>query len=699
MYNQNAQNNKNTPVQITKRIGGMSRMDETIQAKKEKREQLESLGVNVHPHFFDKQHTIAQARKMMDQQVQTAGRIMSIRAHGKVVFLDLQDSTTNIQVMVRETEVDQAAFAWLKTLVDRGDYLGVTGTVITTKTGEITILASNFQLLSKALRPIPTAFNAADNKEVRFRKRYVDMLINPETKRILDARWLIEKEVRRFLQDQHDFVEVETPILQPLYGGTNATPFTTHMDALDSDFYLRIAPELYLKRLIVGGYDRVFEIARNFRNEGIDQTHQPEFTMIEWYETYADYTRMMDVAEALVKHLAYKLYGKHEITVGNETIDIGGQWPRIRMDEALKEHAAIEFDTLSDEDVVSLLSKHHIQLKSQFTRGKALFELFDALVTPHLIAPIWIIDYPRDISPLAKQHRTQPQFAERFEAYIGGKELADGWSEIVDAVDQRAIWENEQANMRHGDTEAHPLDEDFLESMEHGMPPLGGIGMGIDRLVMFLTNTWSIKEVIAFPTLRPLVPLHITDRTSSKSETISVEMPPRENAETLLEKYISDSALRNHSRMVARALEAYAKELEEDSELWYQTGLLHDLDWEMYPDEHPNKAISEILTEYPQVLRDAIAAHAPERTGKRPNTLLERYLFACDEISGFIHAVSLLRPEGMTGMQPKSIKKKLKTKGFAANVNRGDIAEGLELIGKTADEHFAFLISVFSNPE
>lgn len=694
MYNQGTQNTNKIAKENIQRTAGMSRMDETIQAKKEKREQLESLGIEVHPHFFDKQHTIAQAREMMDQEVRTAGRIMSIRAHGKVVFLDLQDSTTNIQVMVRKSEVAADQFSWLKTLVDRGDYLGVAGKVMTTKTGEITILASEFQLLSKALRPIPTAFNAADNKEVRFRKRYIDMLINPETKRVLDARWLIEKEIRRFLQDQHDFVEVETPILQPLYGGTNATPFTTHMDALDSDFYLRIAPELYLKRLIVGGYDRVFEIARNFRNEGIDQTHQPEFTMIEWYETYADYTRMMNVAEDLVKHLVHKLYGNYEIQVGEETIDISGEWPRVRMDEALKEHADIDFESLSDDEVKALMAKHKIELKSEYTRGKALFELFDELVTPHLIAPIWIVDYPRDISPLSKQHRSNPEFAERFEAYIGGKELADGWSEIVDAVDQRNIWENEQANMRHGDTEAHPLDEDFLEAMEHGMPPLGGIGMGIDRLVMFLTNTWSIKEVIAFPTLRPLTPINAGASKATKTE--AVEMPPREQAEALLEQYIEDEALRNHCRMVAQAMAAYANQLGEDEELWYQTGLLHDLDWEKYPDEHPNKALNEILTDYPQPLLDAIAAHAPDRTGRQPVTTLDRYLFACDEISGFIHAVSLMRPTGMEGMKPKSIKKKLKAKAFAANVSREDITEGLELIGKSADEHFAFLIDVFS---
>lgn len=702
MYNQVTE--KRTTKQL-KRTTNMSRIEETIQAKKEKRAQLEAQGINVHPYFFDKQHTILQARNLMDEPVQTAGRIMSLRAHGKVIFLDLQDSSGNIQVMVRQTDVPENAFEWLKTLIDRGDYLGVTGTVTTTKTGETTILVTHFELLSKALRVIPTTFNAADSKEIRFRKRYIDMLINPETKRILDARWLIQKEIRRFLQDKYSFVEVETPILQPLYGGTNATPFTTHMNALDCDFYLRIAPELYLKRLIVGGYDRVFEIARNFRNEGIDQTHQPEFTMIEWYETYADYHRMMNVAEELVKHLVFELYGNHEITVGETTVNIGGAWPRVRMDEALKQYAQIDFETLSDEAVQALLKQNNVKLKSEFTRGKALFELFDTLVTPQLIAPIWIVDYPRDISPLSKQHRDNPAFAERFEAYIGGKELADGWSEIVDSIDQRKIWENEQANMRHGDTEAHPVDEDFLEAMEHGMPPLGGIGMGIDRLVMFLTNTWSIKEVIAFPTLRPLNPLNPGEDITTKPKTNiapepdnnSIAVPPREQAESLLEEYIHDEALRNHSRMVAKAMGAYARELGQNEELWYQAGLLHDLDWEKYPDEHPNKAINEILTEYPKELLNAIAAHAPERTGKHPETLLEKYLFACDEISGFMNAVSILRPEKFVGMSPKSVKKKLKTAQFAANVSRKDIAEGLELIGKSEDEHFSFLIAVFNN--
>lgn len=481
----------------------MSRIDEAIQAKKEKRQGLEALGVVAHPYSFDKQHAISQAREMMDQSVQTAGRIVSLRTHGKVIFLDLQDSTASIQVMIREQEVGLEQFNLFKH-IDAGDFLGVSGTIMTSKTGEITILVLSFTFLGKALRPIPTAWNTAEDKEVRFRKRYLDMLINPATKKVLDARWLIEKEIRRYLQDQHEFIEVETPVFQPLYGGTNAKPFSTHMNALDVDYYLRLAPELYLKRLIVGGYEKIFEIARNFRNEGIDQTHQPEFTMIEWYEAYADYNKVMDVAEGLFKHVAQQLYGHTRIAVDSHEIDLGGKWPRLSMKDALKQYVQIDFDSQTDDQLKALLSERKIDLIGEFTRGKAQFALFDKLIPEFLIDPVWIINYPRDISPLAKAHRLDSSLAERFEAYVGGREIADGWSEITDALDQRNIFENEQTRMRAGDTEAHPLDEDFLEAMEYGMPPLGGIGIGVDRLVMFLTNTWSIREVIAFPTLRPL---------------------------------------------------------------------------------------------------------------------------------------------------------------------------------------------------
>ena len=275
------------------------------------------------------------------------------------------------------------------------------------------------------------------------------------------------------------------------------------MNALDHDFYLRVAPELYLKRLIVAGYERIFEIARNFRNEGIDQSHQPEFTMLEWYEAYADYHKMMDVAEGLIRHLATKLYGQSQLKILEETIDVGQAWQRLTMYESLKRYAQIEVQSASDQQLQDLLNKHQIKLIGDFSRGKAIFALFDKLVPSQLIQPTWIIDYPKEVSPLAKLHRDDPQLVERFEGYICGKEIADGWSELVDPLEQRRRFEDEQRRMRAGDDEAHPLDEDFIEALEYGLPPLGGIGIGIDRLVMFLTNTWSIREVIAFPTLRP----------------------------------------------------------------------------------------------------------------------------------------------------------------------------------------------------
>jgi len=685
----------------------MSRLDDAIQAKKEKRAAIEALGLEIHPYSYEKKQTIKQSLASLGKKVKTAGRVTSARPHGKVIFFDLQDQDASMQLMLRRDEVDEKEFAAAE-LTDPGDYVGVEGEVVKTRTDELTIQVNKFTFLGKALRPLPTAWNAAEDKDVRFRQRYIDMLINPDVKKILDTRWLVLREIRKFLQEKYHFTEVETPVLQPLYGGTNAKPFTTHMNALDHDYYLRIAPELYLKRLIVGGYERVFEIARNFRNEGIDQTHQPEFTMIEWYQAYADYQVMMDVAEELIKHLVEKVNGELKVEVGEQEVDVSGNWPRVKMVDALKQYAGIDFESLSDEELKDLLKEHEISLRGVFSRGKAMFALFDELVAPQLIGPIWIIDYPRAVSPLSKHHRENDFYAERYEAYIAGKELADGWSEIVDPIDQREIFENEQKNMRAGDDEAHPLDEDFIKAMEHGMPPLGGIGMGIDRLVMFLTNTWSIREVIAFPTLRTkdsnveVSPQKIEVEPQAvkvKTERKDHPLPPRGQAEKLLDEYIEDENLKKHCQMVAAATAAYAEKMGEDVELWYQVGLLHDLDWEKYPDEHPVKAVNEILTDYPVALLEAIEAHAPHRTGRQPKTKLERYLFACDELSGFLNAYALMRPKNFAGMKASKVKKKLKDTSFAANVNREDIKMGFELLEEEASEHIQFLIEVFNKME
>ncbi len=483
----------------------MSRMEQTIEAKKEKRQALEKLGVKIHPHSFAKKHDLAQVLALVDsgEKVQTAGRVQAYRAHGKVVFLDLIDSQGKVQVLLHQGRLGEAKFE-IAQLVDPGDFLGITGVVEKTRTGEITILAQDLEFLGKSLRPLPSLWNAAENKEARFRQRYLDLLVNPQAAEILRKRWKILRLCREFLQNNLGYTEVETPILQVLYGGTNAKPFTTHMNALDHDFYLRIAPELYLKRLIVGGMEKIFEIARNFRNEGIDQTHLPEFTMVEWYQAYADYYVMMDEIEALIKFLQKEINQSDKLLVGEEEINLltEEKWPKLTMAEALAKYEKLAVEKLSDQALAELLISHKLKIIGDFSRGKAVFALFEHLVANKLIKPTWIIDYPKDVSPLAKAHREKADLVERYELYIGGKEIADGWSEITDPLEQRERFENEQKRMRAGDEEAQPLDEEFLEAMEYGLPPLGGVGLGIDRLVMLLTNTWSIKEVIAFPTLK-----------------------------------------------------------------------------------------------------------------------------------------------------------------------------------------------------
>lgn len=464
-----------------------------------KLQELKEKGINPFPPDFKRSHAIADARNLSGKSVSIAGRVVALREHGKIIFADISDESGKIQALLRPDDLGEG-FSLIEFL-DLGDFAGVTGEIVTTRTGEITVAAKEIKLLSKAIRPLPSMWHGLKDVDERFRKRYLDTLLNPEAKKLLDGRWKIEQETRKYLWGL-GFVEVETPILQSLYGGTNARPFNTHMNALDQNFYLRVAPELYLKRLIVGGYEKVFEIARNFRNEGIDTTHQPEFTMMEWYEAYADYQRVMDVAEGLLKYLATALTGNTKIKVGDHEVDLSGKWPRTSMVSLVKKHLEIDYDTVSDSQLKELLKKNNLKIEGVWSKGLAFFTLFDHLISHKLIEPTWVIDYPKEVSPLSKQHRQDDRFVERFEGYVGGREIFDGWSEINDPLDQRSRFENEQKNLKAGNDEAQPTDEDFLEALEYGMPPLGGIGIGIDRLVMFLTNTWSIRETIAFPTLK-----------------------------------------------------------------------------------------------------------------------------------------------------------------------------------------------------
>lgn len=462
------------------------------QVRQEKLEKIKKLGINPYPAAFDKKNSIADCRGSSDKSVTTAGRILSLRGHGKVTFADLSDETGKIQILFKLDEIGRESYEFLD-LLDIGDFLGVSGQVITTNSGEITISVQNYKLLSKSLRPLPSQWYGFKDAEERFRKRYLDLILNQDVKKVLDLRWKLERKIREFLWSKN-FWEVETPVLQSLYGGTNAKPFTTHLEALGQDMYLRVAPELYLKRLVIGGYERVFEIARNFRNEGMDRSHQPEFTMLEWYMAFADYHGVMDLVEEMMKFLSSEI---KEVKVSNK-------WQRKAIKVVVKEHLDLDWDKVSDQEVKKLLTKNKIEITGVWTKNKGLFALFEHLVSPKLIEPTWVIDYPRDVSPLSKEHREYPEeFVERFEGYIDGQEIFDGWSEINSGLEQRARFETEQKNLKAGDKESQPLDEDFIEALEYGMPPLGGIGFGIDRLAMLFSNVKNIREVIAFPLLRP----------------------------------------------------------------------------------------------------------------------------------------------------------------------------------------------------
>lgn len=476
-------------------------MEEIRQIRLAKLAKLRELGIDPYPAKYSKDHiSISSARPQSGQTVSVAGRLWKFREHGNVVFADLRDSSGQIQLLFQKKHLADK-FSLLK-LLDMGDFLGVEGSVMTTQAGEITIDVSYFELLGKSLRPLPDEWHGLKDVEERFRKRYLDLLLNPEVKKRFDVRTVVIRETRNYL-DSLGFFEVETPMFHPLYGGANARPFTTHMHALDTDFYLRIAFELYLKRLVVGGYDKVYEIGRDFRNEGLDHSHNPEFTMLEWYEAYADYHRVMDVTEGLFKHLAHRVHGSTTIQVGEHQVDIGVAWPRLTMSALIKDKLGLDVDTASRDDLLGYCRDNKLEVLGGETAGQLIFDLFDKKISATLIQPTWVIDYPADVSPLSKPHRTKPGFVERFEGYIGGREICDGWSELTDPAVQRQRWEFDVSAARKDKAEAQSVDEDFLEAMEYGLPPLGGIGIGMDRLTMFFTNCWSIKEVILFPTLRP----------------------------------------------------------------------------------------------------------------------------------------------------------------------------------------------------
>lgn len=444
---------------------------------------------------------LADYAKYEGKDVKVAGRLISRRIMGKASFGHILDAGTRIQIYFRRDELGDEAYDEFKKW-DIGDILGVEGDVFTTHMGEISIKAKKCVLLSKSLLPLPEKFHGLTDTDLRYRQRYVDLIVNPEVMDTFKKRSMIISTIRNFL-DARGFIEVETPVLNSIAGGASARPFVTHHNTLDIDMYLRIAPELYLKRLIVGGFDKVYEIGRLFRNEGMDVKHNPEFTTIELYQAYADYNDMMDITEKLLKECAIKALGTTDFTYQGTELHFGGKWPRITMAEAVKTYTGIDFDNTPLDEIIVKAKEIGVELEKDITWGKALYEVFDAKVEEHLIQPTFIINYPVEVSPLAKRMPSDPRLTERFEFFIMAREMGNAFSELNDPIDQRGRFEQQAKERAKGDDEAQMTDDDFVTALEYGMPPTGGLGIGIDRLVMLLTDNYSIRDVLLFPTMKP----------------------------------------------------------------------------------------------------------------------------------------------------------------------------------------------------
>ena len=486
-------------------------LNQIISYRLEKLEELKKMGIDPYPHKYSPTHfsseIIIDFSNLNKQDVDVAGRIMSIRKMGKASFFDIQDSLGKIQIFIKKDEIGDKYYNHFN-LLDIGDYVGVFGYVFKTKMDEISISAKKLTVLCKSIRPLPVVkekdeqtFDAFIDKEQRYRNRHLDLIVNPSIKETFFKRAKIIQGLRKYLDDL-SFLEVETPVLQPIYGGANARPFTTHHNALDQKFYLRIADELYLKRLVIGGIDRVYEIAKDFRNEGMDRNHNPEFTMLEFYWAYADYEDNLDLVEDMIRSIA-KSIDALEINWGKMKIDLSKSFIRKPIFDLLNEATGEDLENIGIDELKKICKANNIETEKSANYGQLLDSLMGNLVEPNLIQPTFVTDYPKEISPLAKKHRNNnPNLVERFELFIGGAEFANAFSELNDPIDQRQRFNSQAKLAKEGDDEAHPVDENFLQAVESGMPPTAGVGIGVDRLVMLLTENASIKDVILFPALR-----------------------------------------------------------------------------------------------------------------------------------------------------------------------------------------------------
>lgn len=675
--------------------------------------ELRKLGIDPFTPYAKKDHQNTVIKDNFDKyegaEVTLTGRLMAKREHGKLIFGDIQDQSGSIQIGIKKDEIQEdlknSYLGWnnLK-LIDTGDFIQVTGSVGKTQQGEITLFVKFLKLLTKSLRPLPVQF---EEKEQQFRRRYIDLTINPERKKLFERKAKFWEVSREFMK-RNGFIEVETPVLEHVTGGADANPFTTHHDALDQDFFLRISTELYQKRLIGAGFEKIYTLAPNFRNEGLSDEHLQEYYQLEWYWAYANYKDGMELTRNMFRDIAEKVYGKTKFSTRGHEFDLADEWKEIDYTTAIKEKYGIDIFTDTDEKMLEALKKEGVDLPGAINRNRIIDNLWK-MIRKTIAGPAFLVNQPMFISPLAKSIPDRPELTQRFQIIIAGSELGNGYSEINDPIDQMERFLEQQKLRDSGDAEAQMLDIDFVEMLEYGMPPTCGYGHS-ERVFWFLEDV-TAREGTFFPQMRTetdeltkkiyadMLTFASPVKKQTKTDNAPVAgLPSREEALKILEEHVKEPYQILHAKMVAAGMEAYAKEFGANEDLYYLTGLLHDVDYFEFPDVHPKKSLEWFMEwGYPKELIDAVSAHAfgSKRTDTPPKTQLDFTLVATDEMSGLLYAYSLMRPTKFEGMEAKSAVKKFKDKAFAAKIDREEILLGVQGLGIELKDHIQRLIDVF----
>ncbi len=690
----------------------------------QKANDLRARGTLPYAAKFDRSHALADAAKTENgTALSVAGKLVLLRDMGKMNFLTLQDHTGRMQVLFREDDLGKEKVKELIKTVDLGDFIGITGERFTTKTGEPTVLLKSWSMLSKALRQPPEKWAGIADQETAWRQRYLDLQSNRETFERFELRSLFVRKLREFYWKK-GFIEIETPVLTNAASGALATPFVTHHAAYDLDVYLRIAPETFLKECLVGGFDRVFEVARVFRNEGLDPSHLQDFTMVEHYAAYWDYVENMKFTEEMLGTLVKEILGTTKVKIpdrdGNLVeVDFAPPWPRLTIRDAIKGACGVDIEEHKTAGALrEAMKSKSITLDldvSKLGRGNLIDQLYKKVSRPSLIQPTFIIQHPIELSPLARRNDDNPGITDRFQLVVGGWEIVNAYSELIDPVDQAQRFDDQAKAHAGGDADAHKKDDDFVTALEYGCPPCSGWGMGIDRIVALLTQQTNLRDVVLFPLMKPLGETQRTEKThetqkktsssasiaSSTSPTSSTLSLPAQHLEYghllpaahgLIEKHADQT--RAHLLATGAAMEALAKKFGGDPATWKVAGMLHDLDWDHLQkdaEKHCGTTLEQMLAEIkaPQELLGDIRAHYAAMYGADYplNTQLRKALYCVDELTGFIIAVTLVRPSKKIGdVEVSSVKKKLKDKGFAAQVDRKQIQSCEELLAVPLDE-------------